>query len=235
MKKLLLKLSGEAYAAWTDDIYDKDALHAIATKILALRDAGYQIAIVTWWGNIWRWKDTQHLDLPRVTSDFLGMTATVMNAVVLSQTLEQIAGKWSAIAYSPQVTQIPTWTHPYSIHEAKSKLQSGTVVVYGWWTPLPFCTTDFTAVQRALELQCDVLVKATKVEGIYDKDPHKYSDAQKFDTITYDEVLMHGLEIMDQQAFALAKSQSLSLYVCHMDRLAMYGHDAIQGTYVVWS
>jgi len=197
-RKLMLKLSGEAIKNRSDDIFDYEFMRTLASKIQTLLDRGYQIAIVLGAGNIYR--GSRQEDIDRVQGDYVGMLATVINATVFAQVLEQTNIKTKVFSS----LSVPKMADDFVAKKAQQALADGCVVFCAGGTGHPFFSTDTAAAQKALELGCDIVVKATKVDGIYDKDPVKYTDALKFDTISLQEAQNLGLGVMDQSAFALA-------------------------------
>ena len=229
-KRVLLKISGELLNSWSDVSYVHEMIIEVAQKIVALQKKWYEIVIVIGAWNLWRAKDMQWLGIERVKSDYIGMTAIIMNATVLNEVIQQQGG--SSIVYAPAETQIPNCTQVYTVRDAKHSLASWDMVLCSWGVSLPYSTTDFVAIQRALELECDMVIKITKVDGLYDKDPHVHADAKRFDEISYDEALHLQVAVMDQHALALARMNDVVLYICHMDELAMLGTKDIKGTRV---
>lgn len=230
MKRVLLKLSGEMLQTWPEGVYTAEAIDKVAKTLVELQASWLEIVVVLWWWNIWRSRDTASLGIDRVVSDYLWMTGTIMNAVVVAETIRNLW--WNAIVYWPASTQIPNATHVYSAIEARSSVHAWNIVFCSWWIFLPYATTDSTAVQRALELQCDTVIKATKVDGVYTKDPNKYEDAERYDELTYNEALEKQLDIMDHHALALARKQEMVLYICHMDMLDLLGTNAMKWTHI---
>jgi uridylate kinase len=203
MKKILLKLSGEALGKSGIDakILQRTANEiAVAAKISS-------IAIVIGGGNIWRFRDNQHLtDLPRVQSDFLGMSATVFNAVVLSSALKKLKIRtkvFSAIQTPKELAE------PYSISAAKKFLTKKGVAILAGGTGKPFVTTDSGAAMRAAELHCDLVVKATNVAGIFDKDPRKNKNAKLLKEIDYKTAIQQKLGVMDIKAFRILSKHKI--------------------------
>lgn len=210
--RILLKLSGEVLGGKAGVGLDAEALQHFAQVIAGIQAAGHQVGIVTGGGNILRGKATSGLD--RAKADQIGMQATVINAMALEQTLIQYGVK--AVAMSV----IPSLARPYQIIEARELLQSGHVVMVAGGTSNPYFTTDSAAALRALELKADILLKATKVDGVYDKDPKKHADAQRYESLSYNEVLEKQLAVMDLTAIVLCQENGLVLRVCNVEDLA---------------
>lgn len=209
-KRLLLKLSGEILGGASGLGLDGDTLAHFANVIGQLAKK-YEIAIVTGGGNIMRGKVCTGID--RAKADQIGMMATVVNCMSLEQHL--IAKDIPACAMS----SVPSMAKPYDITLARQLLKSGTVVLVAGGTSNPYFTTDSASALRGLELQCDMMIKATKVDGVYDSDPHKNSNAKRFDSLTFDEAISRNLGVMDLTAMVLCRENGLPLRVCHVDAL----------------
>jgi len=208
-KRILLKLSGDLFSDETNS-FDYDKFETLASEILSFQKKhDLEIAVVVGAGNIWRYRDNTHSGLPRITSDKMGMTATVFNAVLFSQKINEVGGNSQVFSAFP----IADIASSYSAEAAKLALQKGKVVLLAGGTGYPFCTTDLAAVLRALELECDVVFKATKVDGVYDKDPKKFDDAKRFSEITYTKALELKLKVMDLTAFGMAMENALKMMV----------------------
>lgn len=209
-KRVLLKVSGELFQNSDGSAFDfvKYELFAKYIAEFALKSA-VDLAIVVGAGNLWRFRDTTDSTLDRVVADKLGMTATVFNAKLLELNLS----KNSVDAVAVSGFSVPDLLPDYEVEEARAILDQGMVVILAGGTGNPYFTTDSCAVLRALELQCDLLIKATKVNGVYDSDPVKNPNAQKYSTITYQEALEKGLQVMDLAALSLAKDNNLPTLV----------------------
>ncbi|MEE8482352.1 MAG: UMP kinase [Acidiferrobacterales bacterium] len=212
-KRILLKLSGEALMG--DDAYgiNRDVIRRIVGEIKDVVDKGVQVAIVVGAGNIFRGMAGTDQGIDRVTADYMGMLATVMNSMALQDALTQIGVNTivqSAIPMEPVVAS-------YDRVKALRSLDEGTVVVFGGGTGNPFFTTDTAASLRGLEIQADVVLKATKVDGVYSKDPVKHADARRYDRLTYDEVLEKRLGVMDAAAIALCRDQQMPLCIFNIN------------------
>ena len=205
----MLKLSGEALTTEGEFGIDHSAVVELAKEILAVTQKGVQVVVVVGGGNIWRWRDTTDSGIERTASDAIGMLATIMNSVGLQSALETL-GLDTRVCSSIDVPQL---AEPFIRRRAMRHLEKGRVVICAGGTGNPFFTTDSAAALRASELQCDVLLKATNVEGVYDKDPNKNKDAKLYDSLTYDEAISQHLKVMDQAAFSLCMDQKLPIRV----------------------
>ncbi len=228
-KRVLLKLSWEALQ-WDKDYWiDVKLLDELAEKIVYLSKYKWvQIVIVIWWGNIFRWVSWAASGIDRSQADYMWMLATVMNGIALWDAIEK---QWNQIRIMSAL-EIPRVAESFIRRRALKHLEKGRVVltVSGTWNP--YFTTDSAAVLRALELNCDFMIKWTKVDGIYDKDPEKDDTAQKYDTIWIDEALDKWLKIMDQSAIALAKDEKLPIFVCKLMDIEKILSKTIKWTYV---
>lgn len=206
----MLKLSGEALSkeGMGQGIH-QPTLYKIAQDIAAVSKQGIQIVVVVGGGNIWRYRDTSDSGIERTASDTMGMLATIMNGVALQAALESL-GTYSRVASAIQVPQV---AEPYIRRRVIRHLEKSRVVICAGGTGNPFFTTDSAAALRALELNCEVVLKATNVEGVYDKDPNKHSDAKLYKTVSFQEVLEKHLNVMDQSAFSLCQDQNLPIRV----------------------
>lgn len=211
-KRVMLKISGEVLGGPDGVGADAAAIVALCKDIKKLVDKKIQVAIVVGGGNFWRYRDHKSFKIARSVSDGIGMMATIMNAKLLAEALKSVGVKASPLApYADAYFAIQ-----YSPGKAKSILEKGGVAVCGGGTGNPYFTTDSAAALRALELECDVLLKATKVDGIYDKDPVKSKDAKMFKEISYDEVLKRELGVMDLNAILLCKENGLPVRVFNL-------------------
>ncbi len=212
-KRVLLKLSGESLAAQQKQGIDSERLAQYATQIKAAVDSGLQVAIVIGGGNIFRGLQGASRGFDRVKGDQMGMLATVINSLALSSALEAIgqgADVFTAIAMHPIGEHYSKW-------KAIRALEAGRVAILSCGTGNPFFTTDTGSALRGIEVEADVMLKGTRVDGIYTADPEKDPTATKFDRITYDEVLRRGLKVMDITATALCKENKLPIIVFDMD------------------
>lgn len=208
-KRVMLKLSGEVFCG--EDAYGihKATLDAVAAQIMEVSKLPVQVVVVVGGGNIWRFRDTKENNIERTVSDAMGMLATVMNSVALQSALE--AKKIETRVLSAM--DIPQLAEPFIKRRALRHLEKGRIVICAGGTGNPFFTTDSAAALRASELGCDVVLKATNVDGIYNKDPKKNKDAVKYEELTYDEAIQKHLNIMDQAAFSLCQEQKLPIVV----------------------
>lgn len=213
-KRILLKLSGEALQGEGEFGIDPKVLDRMALEIGQLVGIGVQVGIVIGGGNLFRGAALSAAGLDRVTGDHMGMLATVMNALAMRDALERSninTRVMSAIAISGVV-------EPYDNRRAMRYLNSGDVVIFSAGTGNPFFTTDSAACLRGIEVAADVVLKATKVDGVYDKDPVKHADAVKFDQLTYDDVLERKLGVMDLTAICLVRDQQMPVRVFNMNK-----------------
>ena len=192
---------------------DHDTLVVIAKKIQKVVEKGIQVAIVVGGGNIWRFRDTKESGIERTVSDYMGMLATIMNSVALQSTLESLSIHTRVCS----AIDIPQLAEPYLRRRAIRHLEKERIVICAGGTGNPYFTTDSAAALRALELDCDVILKATDVDGVYDKDPHEHKDAKKYDELTYAEALEKHLNIMDQAAFSLCQDSNVPIRVFNFD------------------
>lgn len=214
-KRILLKVSWEALLWENNFWFDKKHVDNIAQEIVNLSNDWFQVAVVCWAWNIWRFKDNQELWIDRVKSDTLWMIWTFMNSVVLSEKVNEL---WiESIIYSSHIISVTDLAKKFNPIEARKDLQRWKVVFCAWWTWSPFFTTDSAAALRASELNCSVVLKATKVDGVYDKDPMKDSTAIKFSKITFEEAIEKDLKIMDTTAFALCRESWINVMVFNMN------------------
>ena len=213
-KRVLIKFSGEALAG--DDGYgiDTKILDYIADEIKGLVDNGIEVGIVIGGGNIIRGV-TAAADgvIKRTSADYMGMLATVVNCIAMQEALEH-KGLNARLQTAIKMEQI---AESFIVRRAVRHLEKGRVVIFGAGTGNPFFTTDTAATLRATEIGASMLIKATKVDGVYDRDPNKYPDAVKYDTLTYDQALDDNVKVMDDTAIALAKDNSLPLVVANMN------------------
>ncbi len=212
-KRVLLKLSGEALMG--DQAYgiDPAVLQRVAKELREIVDAGVEVAVVIGGGNIFRGKGLADAGMDRVTGDHMGMLATVMNCLALQDAIEHqglVARVMSAISIH-QVCE------DYVRRRAIRHLEKGRVVIFGAGTGNPFFTTDSAGSLRAIEINADVLIKATKVDGVYDSDPAKNPDAKRYDTLSYDDVLRKNLAVMDATAIVLCKEQNMPLRIFNLN------------------
>lgn len=206
-KRILLKLSGEALAGKQGSGINTTTIKQIAQDVAQAFNAGIQIGIVIGGGNIFRGVAASAEGMDRASSDYMGMLATVINSLALQDALEK-EGVPTRVQTAIEMAEI---AEPYIRRRAMRHLEKGRVVIFGAGTGNPYFTTDTAAALRAMEINAEVIMKATKVDGIYDKDPMKYSDAVKFDKITYIDVLNRGLKVMDSTAVSLCMDNKLPI------------------------
>jgi uridylate kinase len=208
-KRILLKLSGEALMGDQPFGIDDKAVARFAAEIAAIRKTGTEVAVVIGGGNIFRGVALAAKGGDRVTGDHMGMLATVMNALSLEAALVR-AG---ADARAMSAIDMPSICETYIHRRAAWHMETGRVVVLAGGTGNPYFTTDSGAALRALELECNALLKGTQVDGVYSSDPKRNADAERYDHVTYDEAIVRGLAVMDTAAFALARDNGLPIIV----------------------
>ncbi len=211
-QRVLLKLSGEALSPQNGTGIDPTSAKQIARQVKSVADLGANLALVIGGGNIWRGKIGLELGMDRATADYMGMLATVMNSLALMDALEQI-GVTTRVQTSIEMRSI---AEPYIRRRALRHIEKSRVVIFAGGTGNPYFTTDTAAALRAVEINADLLIKATKVDGIYDSDPKKNPDAKKFDCLTYMEALSRQLEVMDATAISLCMENRLPLMVLNL-------------------
>lgn len=213
-KRILLKLSGEALMSNSKkSSIDHDILERYAKEILAVREQGVEIAIVIGGGNIFRGGQAEALGIDRVQGDYMGMLATVINAMALQSALEQL-GMSTRLMSGIKIEQV---CEPFIRRRAIRHLEKGRIVIFGAGIGNPYFTTDSTASLRAVEIQADVVLKGTRVDGVYDKDPEKFPDAVKYNTLTFQEAYERSLNVMDMTAFTLCMENKLPIIVFDMN------------------
>ncbi len=218
-KRVLLKLSGEALSAPSGYGIDVSEAESIAKRIKDIYKMGVEIVIVIGAGNLWRGKQGLDRGMDRATADYMGMLATVMNAMTLMDALER-----DGIMTRVQTAlEMRTIAEPYIRRRAIRHLEKGRVVILGAGTGNPYFSTDTAAALRAMEIGADVLIKATKVDGVYDSDPKQNPDAVKFEKLSYIEVLNRRLNVMDSTAISLCMDNEMPILV-----LNLWDQDAIQ-------
>lgn len=212
-KRILLKLSGESLQGHKGYGIDTERLHEYTEQIKAIAQKGVQVAIVIGGGNIFRGLSGSKEGYDRVKGDQMGMLATVINALALKSAFDAIKQP-SRVLTSIRMQPIGEY---YSHDKAIRLLEEGTVVILAGGTGSPYFTTDTGSSLRALEIQADVMLKGTRVDGIYTADPEKDPTATKFEEITYDEIIRRGLKVMDQTATVMCKENGMPIYVFNMD------------------
>jgi len=211
-RRILLKLSGEALAGPEGYGIDPHRAEDIAARVKDVRDLGVDIAIVIGAGNLWRGKSGLERGMDRATADYMGMLATMMNALALMDAMERN----NIVTRVQSAIEMRAVAEPYIRRRAIRHLEKGRVVILGGGTGNPFFSTDTAAALRAVEIDADVLIKATKVDGVYDSDPMKNQDAIRFDTLTYMETINLRLDVMDSTAISLCMDNNLPILVLNL-------------------
>ena len=213
-RRVLLKLSGEALMGDEDYGIDPKVLGRIAREVMEAKEAGAEVALVIGGGNIFRGAGLAAGGMDRVTGDQMGMLATVINALAMQDALEKLGGKARVMS----AIKINDVCEDYIRRRAVRHMEKGRITIFAAGTGNPFFTTDSGAALRAIEIGADLLLKATKVDGVYDRDPNKHADAVRYDTLDYDEILARNLQVMDTAAFALARDAELPMRIFDMDQ-----------------
>ena len=213
-KRILLKLSGEALMGDRQYGIDPKRLAEYAQEIKQIIDKGVEVAVVIGGGNIFRGVAGASKGMDRVQADHMGMLATVINGLALQSALE-VAGIPTRLQSAVKINEV---AEPFIRRRALRHLEKGRVVIFGGGTGNPYFTTDSAAVLRAIEIDANVILKGTRVDGIYTSDPEKNADATKFDFITFDDVLKKGLKVMDTTAFTLSQENELPIIVFDMNK-----------------
>ena len=211
-KRILLKLSGEALMGTQNYGIDTQMAESVAREIKAVHALGVEVAIVVGGGNIFRGVSESAGNMDRAAADYIGMLATVMNSVVLQDALEQLGVSTRVMS----AIDIPQLAEPFIRRRAVRHLEKQRVVIFAAGTGNPYFTTDSAAALRALEIQAEVIFKATKVDGIYSADPFKHADATRFERISYQDVLEKQLKVMDASAISLCMDNRLPIMVFNM-------------------
>jgi uridylate kinase len=211
-KRILLKLSGEALAGKNGYGIDVDEAESIASRIKEVFDLGVEVAVVIGAGNLWRGKQGLERGMDRSTADYMGMLATVMNAMALMDTLER-TGVFTRVLSAVEMRAV---AEPYIRRRAIRHLEKGRVVIFGAGTGNPYFSTDTAAALRAMEIGAEVVIKATKVDGIYESDPKKNPDARKFKEMTHIEFLSRRIAVMDSTAITLCMENNLPILVLNL-------------------
>ena len=212
-RRILLKLSGEALMGSEDYGIDPKVIHRLAAEVVEAQQAGVEIAVVIGGGNIFRGAGLAAGGMDRVTGDHMGMLATVINALAMQDAVEKLGAKARVMS----AIKINDVCEDFIRRRAIRHLEKGRIVIFAAGTGSPFFTTDSGAALRAIEISADLLLKATKVDGVYNKDPKKYPDATRFESLTYEETIRRNLQVMDTTAFALARDSDLPLRIFDMD------------------
>jgi uridylate kinase len=215
-KRILLKVSGEALAGDQSFGIEPKFLHGVAEQVAEVARAGVQVAIVVGGGNIFRGMSGAADGTDRVTADAMGMLGTMINALALSNAISRQGLKAKPFS----AATMPSVADTYTARDAKQALEEGFVVVLGGGTGNPFFTTDTASTLRAVELECDVVLKGTKVDGVYSADPMKDPTATRYDSISFEEVIAQNLKVMDTSAFALARDNAMPIIVYALDDAA---------------
>lgn len=213
-KRILLKLSGEALMGDRQYGIDPERLKAYAAEIKSVTEKGIEVAIVIGGGNIFRGVAGASKGMDRVQADHMGMLATVINGLALQSACED-AEIQTRLQSAIKINEV---AEPFIRRKAMRHLEKGRVVIFGGGTGNPYFTTDSAAVLRAIEIEADVILKGTRVDGIYTEDPEKNSGATKFDFISFDDVLRKGLRVMDTTAFTLSQENNLPIIVFDMNK-----------------
>jgi uridylate kinase len=212
-QRILLKLSGEALAGGASFGIDAERVKALAREVAEVAAAGVEVGVVVGGGNIFRGLSAAAQNMDRVTGDHMGMLATVINSLALSDALEQM-GVQTRVMSAIEMHQV---AEPYIRRRAIRHLEKGRIVIFAAGTSNPYFSTDTAATLRALEIKADVIAKGTRVDGVYDRDPLKFQDAVKYPTVTYLEVLSKGLAVMDATSIAMCRDNKLPIIVFNLN------------------
>jgi uridylate kinase len=213
-KRILLKLSGEALMGTLEFGTDPERVAAVAKQVADVQEQGVEVAIVVGAGNIYRGMKGAAAGMDRSTADYMGMLATVINALALQDALEK-QNVYTRVQTAIEMNQV---AEPFIRRRAIRHLEKGRVVIFAGGTGNPYFSTDTAASLRAMEIKADAILKATKVDGIYDADPMKVKDAKKFSQLTYMDVLRQGLKVMDSTAISLCKDNNLPIIVFNLNQ-----------------
>ncbi len=211
-RRILLKLSGEALAGEDGFGINPTQAAEIAHRVKEVHELGVDIAIVIGAGNLWRGRIGLNSGMDRATADYMGMLATVMNALALMDALERI----DVMTRVQSAIEMRSVAEPYIRRRAIRHLEKGRIVIFGGGTGNPYFSTDTAAALRAMEIDADVLIKATKVDGVYDMDPNEFAEAKKFDHLTYIDALNRRLQVMDSTAISLCMENKLPILVLNL-------------------
>jgi len=211
-KRVMLKISGEVIGGGDGQGIETAALNKIAEEVGELTKHDIQVVVVVGGGNIWRYRDTKGSGIERTTSDYMGMMATIMNGVALQSALE----KQDFYCRVATALDLPQIAEPYIRRRAMRHLEKNRIVICAGGTGNPYFTTDTASALRAVELDCEVILKATKVDGIYTADPEKDPTATRYETLSYDEAIEKNLQVMDQTAFSLCRDSQMNIIVFDM-------------------
>ncbi|MDE6035013.1 MAG: UMP kinase [Ruminococcus sp.] len=221
-KRILLKVSGEALAGDKKTGLNFDIITEICKSIKKCMDAGVQVAVVVGGGNFWRGRSSGAMD--RTRADHIGMIATAMNALALADVLESLG---CVVRVQTAITMQQV-AEPYIRNKAVNHLNKGRVVIFGCGTGNPFFSTDTAAALRSAEIEADIFMKATMVDGVYDKDPHKFDDARRYDTLTFSQILNDNLGVMDSTAATMCRDTNMTMLVFDLSRPDNI-YDAVMG------
>ena len=214
-KRIVLKLSGEALREpGARENISPQIVREIAQRIKEVKDLGVQTSVVIGGGNIWRGLSASHRGMDRTTADYMGMLATVINGLALQSALVQ-AGVETRVQSAIEMKNV---AEPFILGRAIRHLELGRVVIFVAGTGNPYFSTDTTAALRASEIRADIILKATKVDGIYDRDPNKDSNAKRFDQLTFSDALLQRLQVMDSTAFSLCMDNRIPIVVFDMNK-----------------
>ena len=213
-RRILVKLSGEALLGKQDSGIDPAMIDKLAGELIELSSAGVEIGCVVGGGNLMRGASLATSGLDRVTADHMGMLATVINALALRDGLQ----RQSARAVVMSGLDMPQLCESYTQREARRRIATGDILIFAAGTGSPYFTTDTAASLRAIEIEADLMIKATKVDGIYNKDPMKHEDAVRYSTLDYDQAINQRLAVMDVAAMILCNDNALDLVVCDINQ-----------------
>jgi uridylate kinase len=230
-QRILLKLSGEALCTRQGYGIDAETVRGIANEIKRVHDLGVEVAVVIGGGNIWRGADAGATGIDRATADYMGMLATVMNSLAMQDAMEKLG----MVTRVQTAIEMPPVAEPFIRRRAVRHLEKGRVVILAAGSGNPFFTTDTAAALRAVELNAQVLFKATKVDGVYDDDPMRNPKARKFEELSYMRALNMGLKVMDSTALSLCKDNHMPIVVFNLNQpgaLEALMHGEKRGTLV---
>ena len=214
-KRILLKLSGGALSGKNNEEFDKDKLNAITDQIIKARKNNIEVAVLVGGGNIFRGRTADEWNIERVEADNIGMMATIINSLMLRGAL---SSKTDADVRVMTSVSVPSVAEPYIRLKAKKHLDKGRIIIFGGGLGQPFVTTDYQSVQRAIEIGADIVLMAKSgTNGVYTADPKKDSNAKRYRTINYEDVISQNLQVADQSAFVLARDYDMPLYVFDFD------------------
>lgn len=221
-KRVLLKVSGEALAGEKKTGLDYDVMRNICKSIVRCVESGVQMAVVVGGGNFWRGRSSGAMD--RTRADHIGMLATAMNALAVADVLESLG---CVVRVQTAITMQQV-AEPYIRNKAVNHLNKGRVVIFGCGTGNPFFSTDTAASLRAVEIEADIFLKATLVDGVYNKDPHKFDDAVRYDTLTFSQIINEELAVMDSTAATMCRDNNMKMLVFDLNRPDNI-YDAVMG------